>query len=946
MKSRLRRLCGRLLLAVFALNVFDGVVPTATTARAQDRVIVVSAEQPNVWTLEQAHYLLAQMHRRNLDLKAKSLEELDPNEINGLRFDVIKTLIELGATFNQADLETNRLLSANRTFNAERRQTLISRRDRLRDESLELGRQIADLQGQKARATTDAEKTRLDAEVAARTTLRAGVDKQVEQTEAELGTITAPSGDPRATEGGAEFKPDRLPKGVLDDVFKEAVTSRVKDFNEKTPRPNASLQLENFLQMQLEIIAKQLTLLRDEVGPGERLLFLELPQTVNVAHHESNRKWAQSWWRIAGYTVRCPDAEAAKYLDVPEKCKPEQGATPQAAPPPSTEVWKRERAVTQSRRTAQEGSEQKGQPAPANSGGGSTSQNQKPIKTTQDVTSLLRNQPVTVGDDPKRERGMPPQVAYKNKFVSLDDVKLEMMEEGLRAYLREKKYTDDRVPLSNRAVRTVDLIPRQSSLNVNDLKLRTKAGAFNFVLSTLFGFGARLNVQRQREQFSQFVQQELYSAAFGKGAREFGWTFTPMPGTDRLLSGVRTTYAAVVVPEEATSLVVESNGCYFPRSQYQPNDFDDTRSSRWNDPDRTSRNCNSGKVFVVSIPSASLDGSNDFWVEGVSYQPVAKGKRVVVLVSGSNFSSQIGVLVNGVPLAHSIGLAQPLIRDDSKAFKAAHDELKGEKVRGRVERVDTNKIVFSFEVDDFEGTPTITLVAPGKAIDLNWLDNVTINGKPRATLDWSRTDECNATPQPPNCLAVADWMFGERPKTRKFRIDSVEVFRVRGGNMKALIHGAGFKAEQTPQRPAPPPPSPQKLFINGVEQSFTPVSPALIEVRSFPAVSDPTIQVTLVYGDDTVKSQQVFNPAHLRVGRVVFLSYDERIGDAPGVLVVKLEGSGFTDDLTASPGELVVRSPTEAILTLRDPAPATTVTLSDATTGRQVRFVAPRRPLE
>jgi hypothetical protein len=894
--------------------------------------VIVSADQPNVWTLEQAHYLLAQMHRRNLDLKAKSLEDLDPNEINGLRFDVIKTLIELGATFNQADLETNRLLSSNRTFNAERRQTLISRRDRLRDESLELGRQIADLQGQKARATTDAEKTRLDAEIAAKTTLRAGVDKQVEQAETELGTITAPSGDPKATEGGAEFKPDKLPKGVLDEVFKEAVTSRVKDFNEKTPRPNASLQLENFLQMQLEIIAKQLTLLRDEVGPGERLLFLELPQTVNVAHHESNRKWAQSWWRIAGYTVRCPDAEAAKFLDVPEKCKPEQGGASPTAPPPSTEVWKLERAAPQTKKEVQGG----GASAP-NSGGGSTSQNQKPIKTMQDVTSLLKNQPVTVGDDPKRERGMPPQVAYRNKFVSLDDVKLEMMEEGLKEYLRERNYTDDRVPLSNRAVRTVDLIPRQSSLNVNDLKLRTKAGAFNFVLSTLFGFGSRLNVQRQREQFSQFVQQELYSAAFGKGAREFGWTFTPMPGTDRLLSGVRTTYAAVVVPEDATSLVVESNGCYFPRSQYQPNDFDDTRSSRWNDSDRTSRNCNSGKVFVVSIPSASLNGGNDFWVEGISYQPVAKGKRVVVLVSGSNFSSQIGVLVNGFPLAHSIGLAQPLIRDDSKAFKSARDELKGEKVRGWIERVDTNKIVFSFEVDDFEGTPTITLVAPGKAIDINWLDNVTINGAPRATLDWSRTDGCKATPRPANCLAVADWMFGKKPETANFRIESVEVFRV-GANMKALLHGAGFDF-------VPNPPL-RKLFVNGIERPFTPVSPALIEVQSFPAVSDPTIQVTLIYGKDTVRSQHVANPTHLRVGRVTFLSYDERIGDVPGVLIVKLEGSGFTEDLTASPGELVVRSPTEAILTIQNPAPATTVTLRDGITGRQVRFVAPRRPLD
>jgi hypothetical protein len=63
--------------------------------QAQRRVIIVNADQPNVWTLEQAHYLLAQMHRRTLDLKAISLEELDPNEIAGLRFDVMRITISV-----------------------------------------------------------------------------------------------------------------------------------------------------------------------------------------------------------------------------------------------------------------------------------------------------------------------------------------------------------------------------------------------------------------------------------------------------------------------------------------------------------------------------------------------------------------------------------------------------------------------------------------------------------------------------------------------------------------------------------------------------------------------------------------------------------------------------------------------------------------------------------
>ena len=79
------------------------VVPfQAQNRSAEDRVIVINAEQPNLWTLEQAHYLLAQMHRRDLDLRAKSLDDLDANEIAGLRFDVMRMLVEFGATFNQA----------------------------------------------------------------------------------------------------------------------------------------------------------------------------------------------------------------------------------------------------------------------------------------------------------------------------------------------------------------------------------------------------------------------------------------------------------------------------------------------------------------------------------------------------------------------------------------------------------------------------------------------------------------------------------------------------------------------------------------------------------------------------------------------------------------------------------------------------------------------------
>src|SRR5437867_1817876 len=79
--------CPKELLAMFNKKIIRRLISPSLTlllfvnglalfAQAQKgRPVIINADQPNVWTLEQAHYLLEQMHRRNLDLKAKSLEE-------------------------------------------------------------------------------------------------------------------------------------------------------------------------------------------------------------------------------------------------------------------------------------------------------------------------------------------------------------------------------------------------------------------------------------------------------------------------------------------------------------------------------------------------------------------------------------------------------------------------------------------------------------------------------------------------------------------------------------------------------------------------------------------------------------------------------------------------------------------------------------------------------
>lgn len=861
MRSRVRTLLGKFLVLVLVLNGFGGLGLSPTQVQAQNRVIVVNADQPNVWTLEQAHYLLAQMHRRNLDLRASGLGALDPNEINGLRFDVLRQLVELGVEFNQAEGATNRRISRSQNFNDERRLTLINRRDQLQDESLSLTREITDLQSEKAGAETQEEKDRFDARIAARTTRRAEVDKRAEQINEELKTLNAPSGSLQATEAEVAFDANKLPKSsAFDEAFKDAAKKQIDAFNE-APKLNAMLRLENFLQMQYEIIAKQLTLLRDEVGPGERLLFLELPQTVNVTHHEADKKWAQSWWRIVGYTRNMNEYQKDRSYKRREESRQKADAT-----------------------------DASDESADENVAPETTSQKTEELLQGMGGLKTLRNKELTAG----------------NEFVNL-----QSLQSATVSVWDGKSHRP--VPIHDRTVRTVELIPRQSSLNVNDMNLKVKSGALSVVASFLFGFGSRLNVQRQREQFSQFVQQELYSSAFGKGSREFGWTFTPMPGVDRLLSGVRTTYAVVVVPEEATSLVLESNGCYFPRSAYQPNDFNDTLDSkRWNVKNRKSRNCAESKAFLLPIPVGG-SGRNDFFVDRIYYRPVDKGERIVVSINGYNFSSQTGILVNGSPLTQAIGLAQPLIRDDSETGAKAAEDIKGEKVRGRIERIDSEQIVFSFEMPaDFTGTPTITLVAPGKAIDINRL-KLRVNGVDKTSLD---------------AVASTSPMYNLDPNP-EVKIDGIEVFRSADGrSLTALASGKGFNGTT------------QQAFVNGVPVGAGAFVTSNLIRATIPTPPDETIQVVLAAGNRTVKSKAVANPAYLRINNVTVVSYEPATRQSPvAVLIVKIVGSGFSNRLSYSVGTPTLLSSSEALLTIENPGPVIPLVVTDMSTGFDARTV-------
>jgi hypothetical protein len=86
----------------------------------------------------------------------------------------------------------------------------------------------------------------------------------------------------------------------------------------------------------------------------------------------------------------------------------------------------------------------------------------------------------------------------------------------------------------------------------------------------------------------------------------------------------------------------------------------------------------------------------------------------------------------------------------------------------------------------------------------------------------------------------------------------------------------------------------------------------------------------------------------LSIADVEVITYEVATEDEPNaMLVVKITGSGFSDDLSASVGgkalEVAVKSATEAVLTIPDPKAASIVTLKDDVTDQKVKVVVTRK---
>jgi hypothetical protein len=651
--------------------------------------VIISLGRPTAWTMEQAHYLLERNRAHDLGIAALDLGPLDANEIVGYRLEAVKSLLTAQAQYDATIGKKNSAATSQFGTDVSRYNSLVTKRDRLLDDQASLAAQLAAAQYQLAvvQAQTPIDQTQVrlqQADVARITALKAAADAEITGLNQAIGT--KPTVDLTSTVPNADVTtasvigPNSTFATMLQNVPPGLNNSKLQ----------ASIRLDNYINLQYEIVAKQLTLLRDQAGPGRRVVFIELPQSIYVTHKfkpypDLAAFWGahlvQTWWRV-------------------------------------DELLIAERGESQNDKTA----------------GNRTQMLRPPI--LHELTPILEE----MRKPESKNRRLPSEHALERFASGRHEGSARPTTEHLPEPEAIKKWAESWTfhvvqPLSlvtqpsepgvsseRQPAYALDLIPRRSALNVVEAQTASHAYGFAGLVGFLTGFGARARYERQRDEYSQFAQQEAYGSAFGKGEDVFGWTFGPLPGTKRLDPGLRTTYAVLVVPAGTRYIRLNGVGCGYRRRVVPKNPFEFAN---------TGEECGDKVTYDVEVPH----NDDDFWLTKIFYRPQPSGQRTVVELEG-RFGTQVGVLINGTPLQRVVSIGQPTLEQTAFNIPANAGDSG---VAGVFEAIAQKQLLLSFVMPKaYVGTPRITIVTPTREAVINGYDVEIKSGEAHAgpmTLD-------------------------------------------------------------------------------------------------------------------------------------------------------------------------------------------------------------------
>ncbi len=766
--------------------------------------------------MEQAHYLLERNRALDLGLLEQSPSPLNPNETAGVRASALQTLLSGSVSFDAALGAKNR--AAVTQFNSQVAQynALYSQRAVYMAQQAAVTGALAaaqiQLQTLQAASPPDtqaiAQQQNLIAQLTAQNTM---LSSEITSLDSVIGTAptvpnistSAPADETTATALGANSTFDNIVKGF--------------NTGPGASKLSASIQLDNYVNFQYEMVAKQLTLLQDQAGPNSRVIFAELPHSIYVTdklhlypyfgglwgHH-----LVQSWWTIGGALQVKPLNEwaiergahrpvtlqeatelnrdfmgfvktgALTDLDHEHDSKVEQlnkdaaekikelqvlYESPQTleAPPSAKSIQGPQKtnrcdcspdAVSKRAELAARQAEIQSKLMADLAQENETYESNKQKLTKAETAVELAATPAQsasctalyafLGIHSSTQAACssigtasrPSPISGNFNFLSASNKNSEdqtNFDAWASYWLYGAIGREIGTPGSESApIYALDLIPRQSSLNVAEANASTRQIGFAGVFSWLSGLGARARYERQKQEFSQYTQVETYATAFGKGNFTFGWTFGPNPGTKQIGAGLRTTYAILVVPKDTRVVRLNAIGCGYRRREVPRDPFalaarelEDPEKNglhTWTGPNAQhkldSEDCGSLRTFDVDVPNSD----DDFWVENAQYTPVPAGQRVTLKISG-RFGDTVGVLVNGTPLQKVPSITQPLLTPAGYAVptNAGDPGTQGvfEIVHTRNPKTDNigSDIVASFTMPAaFVGTPRITIVSAAR----------------------------------------------------------------------------------------------------------------------------------------------------------------------------------------------------------------------------------------
>jgi hypothetical protein len=654
-------------------------LPQATLAGDTKEKVQVKIGKPSVWSLAQAHYLLASMHKKNSKISITDIDptDLDPNRANATRLQILRTVLGIQAEFNQKVGAENQAKLREDQVQVKRRADaqveLAAKEEELRAEKAELNglkRRLAVLQAtdtqreEERKAESDAGSKRdADGNITEQKFIpltdedkkrKEDIAKLQNRVTAHQDKVTALTGEVTAlnNKANADITPPTLTDTTLTantvslPQFSTSMQRLIDNALNSAGKPSlaASIALDNYVGMQYEIIAKQLTLLRDEIGPDERVIFLELPSSIYTVPSKSEDYVVQVRWNVTDYYYD-------KKLRIKDNCKecPKESECNQE------------------------------------SGDGFA---HPPIRTF--TKAMMEEKKVYEADKKKYTERM-----------TLNRADLECISRWISS-------EDD-------SIRAIDIIPRQSALNVNDFHATVSQKNFLGVLKLLSGFGVKVDYQRQRELYEEFLQQEVFASGFGKGRQDFGWTFGPLPGTNRIAPGQRTTYAVLAVPRTASGISLEANAIAYKRTKTPMDEF-------------TGVAVGTGQLlakdsFMIAVPNEHTEG---FDVRNVAYSPVQSGSSVTVVLDGEYFSPQVNVFVENTALTRVLNFGS----GERKELAPEATSLNS-KIKGFFEVVNSKELILTFDMgESFVGTPNITLVTPEKTSSINFYKmNINYHGE-------------------------------------------------------------------------------------------------------------------------------------------------------------------------------------------------------------------------